>query len=66
LIVELLLDAGNGGELILKRSALLHEAAGARRIVPEIGVLCLPVQLGQPGTRLIDVKDASSAARPTA
>jgi hypothetical protein len=66
LIVELLLDAGNGGELILKRRALLHQPARALRIVPEIGVLGLPVQLGKARARLVDVKDASSAARPTA
>ena len=66
LIVELLLDRGDGVELILERGALLHHAAGALRIVPEIGVFGLPVQLGQPRARLVDVKDASSAARPTA
>ena len=56
----------NGGELILERGALLHQPAGALRIVPEIGVLGLPVQFGKPRARLVDVKDASSAARPTA
>jgi hypothetical protein len=66
LVVELLLDAGNGGKLILERSALLHQPAGAGRIVPEIGVFGLLVQLGKPGARFIDVKDASSAARRTA
>jgi hypothetical protein len=66
LIVELLLDARNGGELILERRALLHQPAGGLWIVPEIGVLGLPVQLGKPRARLVDVKDASSAARPTA
>ena len=66
LIVELLLDAGKRGELIIERGALLHHAAGALRIVPESGVFGLPVQLGKPGARLVDVKDASSAARRTA
>jgi hypothetical protein len=36
------------------------------RIVPEIGIFGLPVQLGKARARLFDVKDASSAARPTA
>ncbi len=66
LIVELLLDAGERGELVVERGALLHHAAGALRIVPQIGVFGLPVQLGKPRARLVDVKDASSAARPTA
>ena len=66
LIVELLLDAADGGELLFERGALLHHALGALRVVPEIGILGLPVQLGQPCARLVDVKDASSAARPTA
>ena len=66
LIVELLLDAGERGELVVERGALLHQPAGALRIVPEIGVFGLLVQLGKPGARLVDVKDASSAARATA
>jgi hypothetical protein len=35
-------------------------------VVPEIGVFGQPVQFGEPHTRLVDVKDASSAVRPTA
>jgi hypothetical protein len=35
-------------------------------IVPEIGILGLPVELGKARTRLVDVKDASSAAQSTA
>jgi hypothetical protein len=66
LVIEFLINAAKGVELIVKRGAFLHHAAGALRIVPEIGILGLPVQLGQPRARLIDVKDASSAARPTA
>ena len=66
LIVELLLDAGQRGELVVERGALLHDAAGALRIVPEIGVFGLPVQLGKPHAGFVDVKDASSAARRTA
>ena len=66
LIVELLLDAADGGELVLERGALLHHALGALLIVPEGGVLGVLVELGQPCARLVEVKDASSAARPTA
>ena len=63
LIVELLRDARQRGELLVERGALLHQPAGALRIVPEIGVFGLPVQLGKPRARFVDVKDASSAAR---
>jgi hypothetical protein len=35
-------------------------------IVPEIGIFGLLVELGEARARLVDVKDASSAARPTA
>ena len=66
LVVELLLDAADRGELVLERGALLHHALGALLVVPEIGVFGLPVQLGKPPARLVEVKDASSAARPTA
>ena len=66
LVVELLLDAGERVELIVERGALLHQPARALLVVPEIGVFGLPVQLGKPRARLVDVKDASSAARSTA
>ena len=66
LVIELLLDARNRAELVVERGALLHQPAGALRVVPQIGIFGLPVQLGQPRARLVDVKDASSAARPTA
>ena len=66
LVVELLLDAADGGELVLERGALLHHALRALLVVPEIGVLGLPVELGETRARLVEVKDASSAARPTA
>ena len=48
LVVEVLLDAGDRGELVLERGALLHHPARALRVVPEIGVFGLPVQLGKP------------------
>jgi hypothetical protein len=44
----------------------LHHALGALLIVPERWVFRLLVELGKPRARLVDVKDASSAARSTA
>jgi hypothetical protein len=35
-------------------------------VIPEIGIFGLPVELVEPLARLVDVKDASSAARWTA
>ena len=66
LVVELLLDAADGGELILERGALLHHALCALLVVPERGVFGLLVELRQARARLVEVKEASSAARPTA
>jgi hypothetical protein len=66
MILELLLNAGNRNELILERSALLHHALRARLIIPEVGILGLAVEFRKPRTRLVEVKDASSAVQPTA
>ena len=66
LVVELLLDAADGGELVLERGALLHQLLRALLIVPERGIFRLAVELGKARARLVEVKDASSAARPTA
>jgi hypothetical protein len=52
--------------LVLERGALLHHALCALRVVPEIGVFRLLIELRQTPARLVEVKDASSAARPTA
>ena len=52
LVVELLLDAADGVELVFERGALLHHALGALLVVPEIGVFGLLVQLGEPRRRL--------------
>jgi len=46
--------------------ALLHHALGALLVVPQRGVFRLLVELGKPRACLVDVKDASSAARSTA
>ena len=66
LVVELLVDAGDGGELAFERGALLHHALRALLVAPEARILGLAVELGQADARLVNVKDASSAARPTA
>src|SRR5262249_35704146 len=66
LVVELLLDAADGGELVLERGALLHPPLRALLVVPARWLLRLVVQLRQARARLVEVKDASSAARPTA
>jgi hypothetical protein len=44
----------------------LHDALGALRVVPEIGIFGLGVQLGQTRLGFVEVKDASSAVRSTA
>ena len=66
IVFKLLLDAADRGELILERGALLHHALRALLIVPEVGIFGESVQLVEPPARFVDVKDASSAARPTA
>ena len=66
LVVEIALDLADRAEPVLERVALLHGALRFGAVVPEIGVFGLLVQLGEPRLRCIDVKDASSAARPTA
>ena len=66
LVFELALESADGGELVLERGALLHHALGTLCVVPEIRVFGLGIQLIKPLARLVDVKDASSAAQRTA
>ena len=66
LILELLLDTADRLELVLERIALLHHPGCALRIVPQRGILCELIQFSEAGIGRIEVKDASSAARPTA
>src|SRR5262249_30753465 len=66
LILELLLDAANGLQLIVKCITLAHDSLRPRLIVPEIGVFRFFIQLGKATRSSINVKDASSAAAPTA
>ena len=51
---------------ILQRGSLLHQLLRLLRIVPEVGIFGEFVQLREARRGCIDVKDASSAARPTA
>jgi len=44
----------------------LHQAARPLRIVPQVGVFGEVIEFGEAGRRLVEVKDASSAARATA
>ena len=66
LVLQVALDPADGVELILERGALLHHALRAGGVVPERGVFGERVELGEPCLRFVEVKDASSAARPTA
>ena len=61
-----LATARDRGELILERGALLHHALRALLVVPKVGVFGLLVELRQARAGLVEVKDASSAARATA
>ncbi len=45
LVVELLLDPADGGELVLERGALLHQPLGLLGVVPEVGVFGELVEL---------------------
>jgi len=65
-ILKLALDLADARQRILQRGALLHQFLSLLWIVPEIGVFGELVQLSQPRRRSLDVKDASSAVRPTA
>jgi|SRR5579871_6597550 len=57
---------GSPPELAFERGAFLHHALGALAVVPQVGIFGKLIELGQAGARLVDIKDASSAARPTA
>jgi hypothetical protein len=66
IVFQFALDLADSLQRVLQRGALLHQLLGLLGVVPEIGVFGELVQLGKPGRRLFDVKDASSAARLTA
>jgi hypothetical protein len=66
IVLEFALDLADAVERILQRGPLLHHLLRLLGVVPEIGIFGELVQLGQARRGCIDVKDASSAARPTA
>ena len=66
IIFDFALDAAEGRKLLFKRGALLHQPAGALGVIPQIGVFGQVIQFGEAGVRLVEVKDASSAAQGTA
>jgi len=66
LVGQVLLDPPNGGKLILNRRSLLHHALRDLVVIPKTRIFGLLIQLSEAGNGSIDVKDASSAARPTA
>ncbi len=66
IVFELALDLADAAKRILQRGSLLHQLLRFLGIVPEIGIFGELVQLGEARRGCIDVKDASSAARPTA
>jgi hypothetical protein len=52
--------------LVFARRALLHHALGALLVIPDMRVFGFRIELRQSRMRGVEVKDASSAARPTA
>src|SRR5476651_179614 len=47
LVVKLLLHAGDGRETVFEVGALLHDALGARGVIPQAGVFRLRVQFSE-------------------
>ena len=66
LVVEFTADALDSVELILERTALLHQALRLLAVIPEARVFCELGQFVETFARFRDVKDASSAVRRTA
>ena len=65
-VIELALDFRQRAQPVFQHRALAHHLFGQRGLGPEIGVFGFGVQFSQTPRRLIDVKDASSAAQRTA
>ena len=66
MVLNLARDPLKRAEPVLQRDTLLHQAAGALRVVPQIGVFGEMVELGKARAGPVDVKDASSAVPGTA
>jgi hypothetical protein len=63
--VDLALDAPVAADRLVEPSALAQQFLRCRRVVPQMRILRLRVQLGKAPGRGIPVKDASSAAPAT-
>ena len=66
IVLKLLLEGFLAPDLVVELLTRAHQRLRPFRIVPEIGVFDLDVQLGQSVLCRIPVKDASSAVRTTA
>jgi hypothetical protein len=64
-LIELALDPAAAFDRTLEPRALTQQVLRRRRVVPQLGVLGLGVQLGETAGRAVPVKDASSAAPAT-
>jgi hypothetical protein len=64
-LVDLALDAPVAADRLVETSAFAQQFLGCLRVVPEVRVLRLRVQLGKAPGRGVPVKDASSAAPAT-
>jgi hypothetical protein len=65
-VFEIMLEFGQRAEPFLKLGALAYEFLREFGIVPKGWIFGFGVQFRQSASRGVDVKDASSAARPTA
>jgi hypothetical protein len=63
---DVLLQLAHAFHLRRQLVPLAHQLLRGGGIIPEVGILGARVQLGQASFGDIPVKDASSAARPTA
>jgi hypothetical protein len=63
LVVELARDLAIAGDRAIELVALAQQGLRRRRLVPEIRILGLGVQLVETARRVVPVKDASSAVR---
>ena len=64
-LVDLALDAPVAADRLVEPGALAQQFLGCLRVVPEVRVFRLRVQLGKAPRRGVPVKDASSAAPAT-
>jgi hypothetical protein len=64
-LVDLALDPPVAADRLVEPGALAQQLLRARRVVPQVRILGLLVQLGEAPGRRLPVKDASSAAPAT-